>query len=449
MNGQSIQNPFASAFQASSAALALMLVASLCFFFPPVIVLVPLAGATFLWVIFRHPMGILGVVLAFMPIDYLAIELGKFFRVPGMMLISACTKEIPLCLLTFVLWRRNRFKPLMPDWFLLAFCAIAALYTVFQGSWAALAIDLNFAIPYFVGRMTVLKKEQEQKWATTAVWIVACLSVLGLSEVFIFGEGPRTVLYVATGAMTDSGGLTASFHAMGFNGLREASTMVGPPSFGPLCMIGLVLWWVYRRNPLPAAMTAVGLICSVTRSAWLGTAIAIPLLGLMMDQRRRLFRYAGLALALSVASIPILGLGDFLFANKTGEDLSAESHQDQIVNGLKYVSEHPFGSGNTKTSRLALLEDANATAFETTYPSVAAEYGIPAMLCFVGFLLSALMLVWHTKSNLSYAAVGILVGIAVVMAVTVPLDDRRLACWAFFPVGLAVRAGAEWKGRQS
>lgn len=438
MNGQSLQNPFEGAFQAACMFLALLLLASLCFIVPPVMVIVPLAAAAYSWVIFRHPIGVLGALLAFMPIDYIAIELGKFFRLPQMTLVSACTKEIPFLLLIFILWRRNGFKSAAPDWFLFAFCGLATGYTIFEGTWEALAIDLNFVIPYFLGRMMLLKEEQEQKWAIRAVWIVAVLAIIGLGEVFILGEGPRTALYLATDAMTLDGGLSASFHAMGFEGMREAATMVGPPSFGALCMIALILWWVYCRNPIPGAMIAVGLVCSVTRSAWLGAAVAIPVLAFIMHHTKRLILYAGVCLALFVASIPILGLADYVSLNKSGQDLSAQAHENEIVEGLRYASEHPFGSGNAKVSALASLENKNATVFETTYPSIAAKYGIPSIFCFVGFLLSALKVAWRKKSSLGYAAIGILFGMATVMAVTLPLDDRRLACWALFPVGLAV-----------
>lgn len=441
MSGHSQESPFASSFRASSVVLVLIFIACLSIFVSPLMIAVPLAGLTFLWVVFYRPVFTLGAVLAFMPVDYIAIELGKFFGLPYMTLVSACTKEIPLLLLTFVLWKRNGFKPVTPDWFLLTFASLATSYTLFGGSWASLAFDLNFIIPYFVGRMTVLGQEQEQRWARRAVWIVGVLSVLGLSEVFIFGEGPRTLLYASTDAMMNDGALTASFHAVGFGGLREASTMAGPPSFGPLCMIALIVWWVYCRSPLVAGMITVGLVCSLTRSAWVGTAVAIPVLAFLMNQRRRFFLYGGLALALFAASVPILGLSDYLFFTKTGQDPSAAGHEAEIVSGLNYAIEHPLGSGNARFSRIGSLQgDSNKTIFETTYPTIAASYGMPAVVCFFGCLFSAMIMVWRQKSNLSYAAVGILIGIAIVMAVALPFDDRRLACWAWFPVGLAIRS---------
>jgi hypothetical protein len=445
VNERSLENPFASAFRVGGAVLVLVFGAALCLVVPPLMVLAALVGAAFLWTLFRHPVLVLGAVLAFMPIDYLTIELGKFFELPHMSLISACTKEVPLILLTFVLWRRNGFKPVAPDWFLLAYCAVAAVYTLFEGSWVALAIDLNFVIPYIVGRMAVLNQAQEQRWAIRAVWIVAALAVLGMIEIFILGEGPRTLLYASTDAMTENGSLTASFHAVGFEGMREAAGMGGPNGFGALCMIALVIWWVYCRNPLPAAMITAGLICSLTRSAWAGVAVAIPILAFIMDQKKRLVVYAAVGLALFAASIPFLGLSDFLFVNKTGQDLSAEGHRNEIVAGLKYVAEHPLGSGNARVNPLVLQTESNANTFETTYPSIAASYGIPTALCFIAFWFSALRLAWQRRSQLGHAATGILISMSITMVFTIPLLDRRLACWALFPVGLAVRSAV--KGR--
>jgi hypothetical protein len=441
VNGQSLQNPFWSAFRTSSIVLVLIVALSIAFV-SPLIVLVPLAGAAFFWLLFRHPVVVLGMVLAFMPVDYMAIELGKFAGLPHMSVVSACTKEIPLLLLSLILWRRNGFTFATPDRFLLACFAIAAVYTVIDGSLSALALDFNFMVPYFVGRVTVLTEEQQQRWAGRAVWLVGVLAVLGLIEVWVLGEGPRTMLYLGTDAETDptTGQLSGAFHATGLSVMREAATMIGPAYFGALCMIALILWWVYCRNHLPAGMIAIGLISSVTRSAWVGTAAAIPFLAFLMNQTKRFFWYAALALVLFAAAIPIFGLSDYLLSTKSGEDTSAEGHQEEIVDGAKYVVEHPFGSGNRRLSVMDRAGNNNAVSFETTYINVAAEYGIPASLCLIGYLSSALFLVLRKPSRLGYAAAGILVGLGLVMVVTLPLHDRRMGSWAFFPIGMAVRS---------
>jgi hypothetical protein len=370
----------------------------------------------------------------------MVIALGKLAGVSYMTVVSACDKEVPLLLIALILWRRNGFTPAAADWFLMACLALAAVHTIFDGTLLGLWTDFNFVIPYFVGRVAILTNKQEELWAKCAVWILAVLSVLGLIEVVFLGEGPRTLLYLAIGSEADKNGLSASFHGTGFAGLREAATTVGPNGFGVFCMIALTLWWVYFRNPLPAAMIAVGLVCSLTRSAWFGLAAAILLLAVAMNQGKRLLLYMTLALSLFIASIPILGLGDFLRYNQTGQDESAQGHQEEIVSGLTFAAGHPFGVGNKKLSPLELKEDSNTRVYETTYPQLSAEYGVAAPLLFVGFLLAALFGVWRQHSRLGYAALGILVGIILVMVVTLPLTDRRLSCWILFPIGLAVRS---------
>jgi O-Antigen ligase len=439
MSSPALGSRFALRLGASSLAFTLLLVAVLCLFVSPLVVAAPLVLAALVGMLFRFPVALLGILLAFIPLDYMAIELGKFAGLPHMTLVSACTKEIPFLLLLFILWRRHGYQAAAPDWFLLAFFSLALVRTVFDGFLAGFVTDFSFLISYFVGRVTVLTQKQERRWAGCAVWLAASLSVVGMIEVFILGEGPRTLLYVATDSQSDAGQLTASFHGIGFTGLREAATMVGPNSFGILCMIALIVWWVYSRNPVPGAMIAAGLICSVTRSAWIGTAAAIPLLAFLMNQKRRFLLSVTLALALFAASIPLLGLSDYMLFNTTGQDPSAQGHRDEIWSGVEYAANHPFGSGNEKVSALSLHEDLNAIVFETTYPNFAAEYGVAAVFCFVGSLATALYLLWRMHSQLGRAALGILAGLSVVMIFTLPLLDRRLACWAWFPIGLAVR----------
>jgi len=159
-----------------------------------------------------------------------------------------------------------------------------------------------------------------------------------------------------------------------------------------------------------------------------------------MGQRKRFALYATMALALFAASVPALGLSDYFFYNRTGQDASAESHLDSILTGLEYIGAHPFGGGNANIGPRASMEVSNALIVETTYLAFAAEYGIPAALCFLGFLFTALRLAWRNKSSLGYAAVGVLIGVGLMMTVLLMHDDRRLVCWVWFPIGLVVQS---------
>src|SRR6267154_3557931 len=128
-----IVTPSLSGFQISIAICILTLAGLLSIFVSPLMVLVPFVGAAALWLVLRFPITLLGLVLAFMPFDFMAIALGKFFGLPHMTLVSALDKEIILLLLAFLLWRKNGFKAVAADWFLLACFVIAAIRTAFGG----------------------------------------------------------------------------------------------------------------------------------------------------------------------------------------------------------------------------------------------------------------------------------------------------------------------------
>lgn len=443
-----VKNPFASAFAISSLALILTLALLLHVLGVSLAIFALLLGATaLLWVAFRYPLLGLGIVLAFLPVYPVAMLAGKFFG-PSYMELASGSDRATLLLFVAILLYRGGIRLKGPDWFLMAAFGFAVLRSAFGGTLAALLSDFNFVIAYAAGRLAALTENQEKRWAIRAVWIVALLSVFGMIEVFYLGEGPRAALYlsVASGG-TEGDQLNAVFHADQFAGLRESSTMFGPIPFASLCMCALVIWWVYCRKAWPAAMIAAGLVCSVTRSAWLGTALAIPLLAVVMKQKKRFFLYAALALALFIVSIPVLGLGDYLFLAKTGRDYSSEGHQESIVKGLEYVSDHPFGSGPGNAGSYASRDNSNGVFIEDTYETLAAEYGIPAALCFVGFIISSLRVAWRERTELGYAAVGILVGFVAVMTVAPIHQDFPLACWIWFPVGLAVRSSGALQGR--
>jgi O-antigen ligase/polysaccharide polymerase Wzy-like membrane protein len=438
------EHSFTSPLVASSAVSVLLLAALLIVLGVHLIPFALLLGATaLLWLLFQHPLGGLGIFLAFMPVFPMAFMLGEFFGPPSVTLFSPCDR-VAVVLATLILLGRNGIKLTSADWFLVACFGLAVIRLAFGGELIPLLSDFNLMFAYAAGRVAILTANQETLWARRAVWILAILSVLGMAEVFVFGEGPRTLLYLSvSSSATRDGALDAPFHADGYSGLREAATMIGPLQFAPLCMAALIVWWVYCRKPWPAGMIAAGLICSVTRSAWLGTALAIPLLAIVMEQKRRFFLYAALVVALFVASVPLLGFGDYLLLAKSGQDSSTTGHQESLLKGWEYIWDHPFGLGPGNAGSYASKNNSNEVSFESTYLTFAAEYGIPATFCFLGFLLSALRIAWRERTQLGYMAVGILVGFGAVM-IFAPLHlDFSLATWIWFPVGLAVRSSVK------
>jgi len=140
------------------------------------------------------------------------------------------------------------------------------------------------------------------------------------------------------------------------------------------------------------------------------------------------------------AAIPILGLSEYLLATKTGQDPSAEGHRATFKEGFEYITDNPLGGGNQKVGGDVAQVNGNAPVLESSYLQTGGKYGIAAMLCFIGFLLSAGRLAWRQQSRLGHAVVGILIGMGLAMTVLKLHDDRRMSSWMWFPVGLAVRS---------
>jgi len=399
------------------------------------------------WVAFRHPIGSLGGVLALMPIYPLTFLLAKFFGPPFMQ--SSAVKaldKISLLLLVGILCWRSNVKLRAPDLLLLACVVLAVLRFCFRGSLLPLVNDFDLVIGYAAGRLALLTVEQQGSWARRAFWLVAVLSVLGMIEVFFIGEGPRATLYLSVADVATEGAeLNGTFRAAGFNGLRESSTMFGPLQFAALCMLGLILWWVYSKKILlPGIAIFAGLICTVTRGAWIATTLAIFSLAIAMGQKKRFFTYTGWGLALFIALIPVIGIGEFLSATKSKQDPSAEAHVQGIGTGVQYILDHPLGVGPGNAGKYDTIT-GNQTApwIENAYLTLAEEYGIATSLCFIGFIASALLVVWRKRTSLGYAATGILVGFSALMCFFPCHDIFVLACWVWFPVGLAVGSSTD------
>jgi O-antigen ligase len=386
-----------------------------------------------------------GSVLAFMPVFPVAFPLAKLFGPPFIGRLEGCDRLVLLVLVS-ILWLRNRIKLKAPDWFLLACFGVAVLRLAFGGILVNFLADFSFLIPYAAGRVFALAADQERVWATRAVWIVAILSVLGMSEVFVFGPGPRALLYSTfQSAFTSDGTLSGAFYVSSYGGLRESATMISPPYFGLLCMVALIIWWVYRRSLVPAIMIAAGLILTITRGAWLSTAGAIAVLAVVMGQKKRFLRYAAPALVLAVASLFLLGLGDYFSTTIAREDPSAEAHVERVREGWEYVSTHPFGAGPGNYERAAgskrdMSSTSDAPFIENTYLGFAAAYGVLGCFCFLGFLLTALRESSRLQTQLGYLAIGILVGFGAAMVAAPLLVEFSLACWIWFPIGMAVRS---------
>lgn len=458
MNGQSFERPSGLPLGVSIGAFALLAAIALKFFFAPIVVGVPIlsqlavvlawtltlgtAAAVFVWGLLNQTVPMLGIVLALMPLQFLFFILGNIYGLPHMGGISAAMGEVPFLLLACILLRRNGVKLGAADWFLIAFFTLGLIRTAFGGGIRGFIIDdFAFLIPYTAGRMTVLTESRKHLWARCAVWIAAVWAAVGVVEALVFGEAPRRALYAL--ALPEMDDPLDFFHSTGFEGMRAASVMPTPTVFAALCMVALIIWWVYLRNPIPAGLIFAGLICAVTRSAWIGTAVAAFVLALRMRQKKRLATYALIGVVGFAVAVQFLNLREYLFLTSTGQDVSQQVHRSTLLSGLEYVGRHPLGTGAESVGPRIVEKDAAALHFESSYLILAAQYGLLAGLCFVGFLLAAMGQTWKDRTPLGYVASAVLIGFGLMMFFLPMHEDYPLDCWVWFPVGLAVRSSID------
>jgi hypothetical protein len=88
-----------------------------------------------------------------------------------------------------------------------------------------------------------------------------------------------------------------------------------------------------------------------------------------------------------------------------GDQVSADAHRILRATGLDIIRQHPFfgiGLGNFKatTAELRVLASSSAMA-HNTYLEYAAELGIPALLIFLGVLISTFFLLENVRKGTS------------------------------------------------
>lgn len=418
-----------------------LLIAALLYLFgiSPVPLLLALGAVGLMWFASRHTVGCVGSFLAFMPFFPLCFLLAKFAGPSYIGKLEGIDRAV-LLLLTALLFARNRVKLILPDYLLILAFSLATLRLPLDGSLLALAADFGFVIPYAAGRLIRLTANEETTWAKRAVWIMSAVSVLGLAEVLLLGEGPRTLLYfrVAADETVNGDALLGTFHASEFTGLRVSGTQFGPLQFGVLCMAILVIWWVYSRRPIPAILIGLAFIGSLARGAWMGTAVAIPLAAIGMGQTKRFFKYGIIALIVFIISIPILGIGAYLAANQSGSEDSAMAHQNSLIGGTQFVLTHPLGIGSANYGRQAMKSNPDAFYYEGGYFIFLAGYGIPISLCLLGFIATAMARAWRQRTRVGLVAVAMLAGFNVILIFVAEHDVFPVICWIWFPVGIAV-----------
>lgn len=423
----------------------LFLCATLALFLPPLLILaafglfaVALTGLA----IWRWPIAAAASVLIAIPFLPLPTMIGQATGVPFVRAASAM-KGVVLLASVVVLAIRSR-KPSHGgtlNWILFGLLSIAFLHGLFGGGWMGVKDDFELVIPFLLGRLLPLDEAQQLRWVRTGLIVVAVVAMLGLFEFLYVPLEMRMAMLSLAGSEVPT-----QFTAAGYSGTRIGSTLSGPVEFANLCALALVLFLSYRSRLSPkwylaVSVVGLGLVLSVTRSAWLAALAGICVVSIRERKKRFMAYGAAVALILLMVAAPRLGLTDYIAATIGGEDPSARGHVESITSNIETVLEHPIGTGAGTVGPRAMARSSGAINIENAFLTVAVQYGWLAGLLFVWFFVALALKCWKNKSELGTAAIALLTCYVVFMAVMPAHLSLATACWVLIPVGVATGRG--------
>lgn len=222
----------------------------------------------------------------------------------------------------------------------------------------------------------------------TIITIGAIVSAIGLLQVTVL---PRD-LFEHFGY--EKGVTIAPFMTIDENpdAPRAFSTLRGPNEFGAYLIVPLILALVLVRHigwrVMLAVLIGAGIFASVSRSAWIGTVVALTALAVLSYGlgivRTKRFVFGVLAvvvltcgLIVSAMSVPSLRLAIFR-SSPTDTSLtegSTDLHLLTTVGGVQRVATNPFGCGPGCSGPASFYSD-DAKLSENYYVQVAEETGL-------------------------------------------------------------------------
>jgi hypothetical protein len=382
-----------------------------------------------------------GIFLLLMSVQWLAIALLRFNGFEQYEAVSALKEVILVVATGYFFYRTKRFQLTSADLLLAGALLLIFFEQIFYTDFKGLRDDWEWALPYLLGRVLTITPRTQEIWAKCAVWFCALLAIIGAWEIEVLGSFPRVLLLGITEGDTK---LPAPFLANGYSGFRAASTMVSPLAFSALCMVALLLWWTYMKNPIPAALIGAGLALTLTRSAVFATFLGALIIGIRRREKGRIALFSAIALLGLIIAVPTLNLEQYLNITFTsGADTSTEGHQASIVEGFNRMLEYPLGTGAGTVGPRVVAANPDALDVESSYLTIAVEYGIAVGALYVGFLIACLWSLFKLHERIGYAGFAILLSFGILLAIGPLHLDIPLACWVWVPIGMGVARAAE------
>ncbi len=299
---------------------------------------------------------------------------------------------------------------------------------------AGLMMNLRFFAIFVLMQVVVeatpphLKRYRERAikfllWTTIGLGVMAVLQVFVLPKDFLAPFGYAKDMTIAPYVLVDERP----------DALRAFATMRGPNTLGAylLLPIALALCMVYkpRRSVLAWSALGSGLVAEFltgSRSAWIGVAVTVVMLGVIMLPRVRLVQWVKLGIIpvilvigvviWAAVSIPEVRLAVF-HSQPSDSSLvegSTEKHWQATWEGLQDVVRHPWGSGPGSAGPASFYNASGPKLAENYYVQIAQETGWIGLGLFMTICVMAAIQIARRRGALPAALLASFAGLAVI-----------------------------------
>jgi len=316
--------------------------------------------------------------------------------------------------------------------------------------------DLEPLALLVVASLLPLSREQWRK----VLWGIFAVAVL----VAIFGLYQALVLhypFLHRYFTNSKGRIPSAYLAFRFGFPRATSTMTTPNQLGfylttiILVSLNLAIHLAGQRRWVYLAISgacSIGLLFTLSRSAWLALALGLLVSFVFAPQKRLLAIGVGVSLLLILPIAWRFHLTDRIVDTITLRDPSARGKMPSILQGVAVVQAHPQGVGlGTVGSRTERFGDAMQLHSESYYVQLAMELGIPGLILYLLFVFAIVATLFGVCRNvtdvgrqaLPVAALAAVIGVSAGVMFIPALQDIAVASYLWFFAGLGIQIGEQ------
>jgi O-antigen ligase len=340
-------------------------------------------------------------------------------------------KEIVLAILAVVVvvwlsWNPKRWRVLADDklfWLIILFVGLLGILNVSnlaqngrEAAMAGLAMDTRYLLMFGLGY--VLFRFGKFTWPEVRKWVAGFLATTGL----VLGVlGLIQVKLIPTDFLSQFGydkhATIAPYVLIDENpdALRAFVTLRGPNDYGAFLLLPLALSLLFaKRNKwflVVALASAIGIIASGARSAWLAAIITVAALvvvtygGKVLKSTRALtIGAAGLVVAVlvGIAAVNIPSVRLAVFHSSPGDSSltegSTDKHWQSTTDGIQRVIDNPIGCG-PGCAGPASYYSAEPKISENYYVQIAEEAGVIGLALWVSIAGMVAWRLWKLRQD--------------------------------------------------